>query len=185
MSKTTDLTKSYSGIFGHQVELKNRRGKSVMTIPPVKPKVPPTEKQIAVRERLKLAAAYACNVISDPVLLAPYAAKSRKGLSPYRLAMMDFLRLPYILKIDASGYQGEVGNKIIVTAGDDFKITSVTLKITKPDGTSIEKGACIFSMPTGNYEYTATTQVPVPAGVILLAKVTDTPGNVTELSLTL
>jgi hypothetical protein len=185
MSTNQKLTKSYSGIFGHQVVLKNRRGKSVMTIPPVRPKVEPTEKQVAVRERLKLAVLYAQNVLKDPALLALYAAKSVKGLTPYKLAVNDYLRLPYIHKVDASGYHGNTGDKITVTAGDDFRLDSVTVKISHPDGSLIEEGACVFNMPSGSYDYTTTVQVSALAGVIIIARAKDTPGNVTEHSVTL
>src|ERR1017187_8932993 len=106
MSTNQKLAKSYSGIFGHQVVMKNRNGKSVMTMPYVKPKIPPTIKQIVARERLKLGVAYAKNVLNDPALLELYAAKAAKGLSLYRLALYDYLRLPYIQKGDASGYNG-------------------------------------------------------------------------------
>ena len=95
MSTTRELTKNYSGIFGNQVILKNRRGKSVITIPTIKPATPPSEKQIAVHERLKLANKYARESMQDPVRLAMYTAKARKGLSPYRLAANDYLKKPY------------------------------------------------------------------------------------------
>jgi hypothetical protein len=185
MSTNQDLTKSYSGIFGNQVVLKNRRGKSVMTIPPVKPKLTPTDKQVAARERLKLAVQYGRNVINDPALLAEYAAKARKGLPAYRLAVQDYLRPPYVHQVDASGYHGNPGEKIIVVAGDDFKLESVTVRISRPDGSMVEEGACVFNMPAGNYEYTPTVQVTPVAGTVILARAKDTPGNVTELSVTL
>ena len=35
MSTTNELTKTYSGVFGNQVILKSRKGKSTITIPPV------------------------------------------------------------------------------------------------------------------------------------------------------
>ena len=185
MSTNQKLTKSYSGIFGHQVILKNRRGQSVMTIPPVRPKVSPSSKQVAVRERLKLAVAYGKNAINDPALLALYAAKASKSLPPFRLAVNDFLKPPYIHEIDASGYHGNTGEKIIVAAGDDFRLDSVTVKITGPDGSLIEEGACVFNMPAGNYDFTSTVQVAALTGVVILARAKDTPGNVTELSVTL
>jgi len=186
MSTNQQSIKNYSGIFGNQVVLKNRKGKSVMTLPHVKPKVPPTEKQVAVRERLKLAAVYAHNAMKDPALSAMYAAKSgSKGFAPYRLAVFDYLRPPYIHQVDASGYHGNTGEKITVTAGDDFQLSSVTVKISHPDGSLIEEGACVLNMPASNYEYTATVQVAALTGVVILARAIDTPGNLTELSVTL
>ena len=66
MTKSSDLAKNYSGVFGNQVTLKSRKGKSVITMPSVRPKLVPSEKQIAVRERFKLAANYARNAMKDP-----------------------------------------------------------------------------------------------------------------------
>ncbi|MFZ4564467.1 MAG: hypothetical protein ACOYNU_13890 [Bacteroidales bacterium] len=185
MSTENDLTKTYSGIFGNQVVLKNRRGKSVMTIPPVKPVKEPSEKQKAARRRLSMAAKYANDALLDPALREMYAAKSHKGLPLFRVAVNDFLRRPYVHLIDASGYHGNPGEPISVTAGDDFKLTAVAVKITGSDGVVIESGPCVLVMPTGNYDYVATTAVSNPAGVTITASVRDIPGNLTERSITL
>ena len=185
MSTTRELTKNYSGIFGNQVVLKNRRGKSVMTIPPVKPITPLSEGQIAVRERFKLAAKYARESMQNPDLLEMYTAKSRKGLTPYRLAVNDNLKKPYIHKVDTSCYSGNPGEKVNVTAGDDFKLASVKVRISNPDGTTIEEGDCVMTLPTGNYEYTTTTRVSGLAGITIQALVKDIPGNETTMSVTL
>ena len=142
----------------------------------------PSAKQLAVRERLTLAAQYAAFVRNDPALLARYTAKARKGKSVYRLAANDFLRPPYIHKVDTTRYHGNPGDKIIVMAGDDFKLESVTVNISNPDGTTIEEGACVFTMPTGHYEFIATQQLPVLTGYIVTAKAKGTPGHVTQLS---
>ncbi|MCX6246607.1 MAG: hypothetical protein NTW10_02635 [Bacteroidetes bacterium] len=185
MTTQSELTKNYSGIFGNQVVLKNRRGSSVMTIPPAKPKTAPSDKQLAVRERLRLAAAYAANAMQDPVLHAEYAAKARKGRSAYRLAVIDFLRPPFIIQVDTAGYQGNTGDTITLTAGDDFRLVSVTLKISNPDGTLVEEGDCVINMPSGQYVYTAQEQISSAAGVVIRVRATDLPGNVTEKSVTL
>ena len=182
MSQNEDLIKLYSGIFGHQVILKNRKGKIVMIIPKLKPKVPPSEKQLAQRERLKQGARYANYVLETPALFAEYSAKAGKGQSVYRIALNDFLKPPYIRKIDNSGYHGNIGDRIIVVAGDYFKVTSVTVKIYGEEGKVIEEGACVQRMPTGNYEYIATVQIPEQDCKGILASVTDLPGNVTSFA---
>ena len=185
MSINRKLAKTYSGIFGHQVVLKNRGGKIVMTIVPVRPKLEPTEKQVAIRERLKLAALYGSKVINDPVLSAEYSAKQRKGMTIYRQAMNNFLRMPFISRIDTSDYHGNPGDKIKVTAGDDFKLTSVTVKISGSDGNMIEEGDCALNPPAGAYEYTSTMKHTTLAGTVIRAQAKDLPGNVKELSVTL
>ena len=88
-------------------------------------------------------------------------------------------------QIDASGYRGNQGDKIVVTAIDDFALTEVTVKIADATGALIEEGPCAFNLVTGNYDFTATVSVPVPAGVTITAKATDTPGHSAEYAITL
>ncbi len=187
MSKTTsnDLRKTYSGIFGNQVNLKNRNRQSVMTMPPVKQVKPPTEKQVEVRKQFLLAVAYAKLVMQDPSLLAAYAARARKGMGPYRLAVTDYLNPPFVTKIDASHYHGNAGETIRVTAGDNFTLASVEVKIVAADGSTIEEGVCTFSLPSGNYAYVTTVGAPATAGVTINATALDLPGHTAELSITL
>ena len=186
MSKTTsnDLLKTYSGIFGNKVILKNRNGKIIMTIPVPRKSSKPTEKQSAYRRKFKLASRYATNILKDPEMLEAYRAKVRKGMTPYNVALKDFLKPPYINRIDASGYHGNPGDKISVAAGDDFKLTEVSVQVIGPDSIVIEQGVCILTLPTGNYEYTATTRVADLAGITIIAKARDLPGHIVGLAIT-
>ena len=185
MSKRTNLIKDYSGIFGYQVVLKNRKGKSVMYFPHVRSKTPPTPGQMAVKMRLKLASAYAKNALQNPALAVMYKAKATKSISPYRLAVNDYLRRPYIHKIDSSGFQGNPGDKITVVAGDDFKLDSVSVKILDPDGQTVEEGICTFNLAAAYYEYSATKKLPAIPGSAIIASARDIPGNITQLTITL
>ena len=85
----------------------------------------------------------------------------------------------------ASGYRGIAGDRISVVAGDDFQLAGVTLHIVDADGITIEEGACVVNMATGNYEFTATVALPDVAGATITAKATDTPGHMAELAITL
>ena len=156
-----------------------------MAIPPKRPKTGPTENQVAARRKFLLASRYAKNILQDPDMLAAYTARSRDGLSPYIMAVTDWLNPPFVDQIDASAYQGNPGDRISVVAGDDFQLTGVTLHIVDADGITIEGGACVLNMATGSYEFTATVVVLDVAGVTLLAKATDTPGHSAEVSITL
>jgi hypothetical protein len=185
MAKKYGLTKGYSGIFGQQVILKNRRGQIVMILPHVRPKVKPSEKQVAARERFKLAAVYARNAINDPGLMAMYAAKATKLVPAYQLAVNDFLKQPAIITVDISAYKGNKGNRITVTAINDFMLKSVTLKICDPGGTLIEEGPCVLTLPAGTYDYISTVPVTALKGVIILATAKDMPGNVALRAVTI
>ena len=185
MSTTNELTKNYSGIFGNMILARNRNGKTIMVIPQTKPKKEATENQVNARRRFTLASRYAKNILQDPDKLAAYTAKSRDGLSPYILALTDYLKPPFVDRIDASGYHGNPGDKIGVTAIDDFELTSVTVQIVDADGALIEEGPCAFNLITGNFDFTAAVAVLALAGVTLIAKATDTPGHSAEYSITL
>ncbi len=91
MSTTNDLVKTYSGIFGNQVILKNRGGQTYMTFPTKRPAQKPSENQIAWRRKFQIASFYAVNLLKDPEVLADYRAKVRKGQTAYNLAVRDYL----------------------------------------------------------------------------------------------
>ena len=48
----------------------------------------------------------------------------------------------------------------------------------------IEQGPCVVNPRTGNYDFTATVQVPDLTGVTIIAKAVDHPGHVGELAVT-
>ena len=185
MSTTDDLTKNYSGLLGNILLARNIKGRTIITIPQRSTKREPTENQVTARRKFTLAARYAKNILQDPDMLAAYTARSRPGLSPYILAVTDYLKPPFVDSIDASGYRGNPGDKIGVTAGDDFELSSVGVKIADADGIVIEQGVCSFDLITGNYIYTATVAVSDVAGVTIVAKATDVPGHMANLSVTL
>ena len=187
MSKTTEskLTKSYSGIFGNQVLLKNRKGKSVMTIPPQKIPKPPTEKMIKWRKHFAHASQYATQSLLDPDKLAAYTAKSRDGLAPYVVALTDYLHPPYVDEVEISGYRGNPGDKICVSAYDDFMITGVGVQIFDPAGNMLEEGDCVFNLSSGMYDFTVTVAVQKLRGVTITATARDLPGHTGKLSVTL
>jgi len=182
---SNDLTRNYSGIFGNQVLLKNRRGRSVMIIPPRKQPVEPTENQLRVRNRFKLAAKYATQILQDPGMLAAYTARSRKGRSAYAAAVTDFLKPPFIEEIQAGGYTGQPGERISVVAGDDFAVASVTVQILDAGGSVIEQGACEINPVSANYDYIATVPVAALTGVTIRATVRDFPDHAVEKVLNL
>ena len=187
MSKTTEskLTKSYSGIFGNQVLLKNRRGKSVMTIPPQKTPKPLTEKMDKWRKYFKQAAVYAKDSMQDPEKLAAYTAKARNGMAPHVVALTDYLCPPYVDEVDVSGYRGNPGDKICVAAYDDFRIVSVGVQIADPAGNVLEEGDCVYNISSGRYDFTVTVAVPKLRGVTITATAHDLPAHTGKLSVTL
>jgi hypothetical protein len=185
MSKGNDLTKTYSGMFGNRVVLNEGKRKSKITMPPTRQKPVPTANQVEHYKKMRLSVLYARDAMLDPVLKSMYAAKSRKGLPPYRVAVNDFMKLPVIEQIDATGYQGNPGEIIRVSASDDFKVASVEVEISDSGGKILEKGPCVFTMPYGSYNYRAKTLVSNLPGLVIQATVMDIPGHEGVKSLTL
>jgi hypothetical protein len=185
-TKSNELTRNYSGIFGNQVLLKNQGSRSVMTIPPYRPPKNPSPAQEAVRKRFAEAANYAKNVLADTAMQEAYdQAGEKKGVTAYVAAMTDFLVPPRISGIDTRAYHGVAGDQIAVSAGDDFRLTGVKVTIADPAGTLIEQGDCTLNPLTSQYDYTATVAVNELPGVTITAIATDTPGHTAELTVVL
>lgn len=180
MSKTEELSKSYSGLLGNRVEVKSRRGKAVITIPVVKERPPASDKQTAVRKRLRLACIHARGVLNNPDLLARYLAVAGKRGRVWQLAMADYLRVPFIHHVDVSKFRGNPGDEILITAGDDFQVAEVMVQIRSADNTLLEEGPCAFIMPSGQYRYNTQQSLSGLSGLNLTVKVSDLPGNITE-----
>ena len=186
MSTENDLTKTYSGIFGNQVVLRNRRGKSVMTIPATRPKTVPTERQERVRKNFCDAAVYARNALKIPDRSLAYSAKAKaSGLSAHVVAMTDFLHSPEVREIITRDYEGKPGDLIHVVARDDFKVAKVIVSILDPKGEILEKGICELDPLTSRYDYTVTVLTEPLKGVVITAEAFDYPDHMGMLSVTL
>ena len=185
MKTSEELTKTYSGVFGNQVLFKSRKGQSRITIPPEKTSKAPTQKQLDHRILFAASHEYARSAMQDPAMRAAYAEKATKSLPPYKVAANDYLKPPRVRQIDASGYDGNPGEMIFISAIDNFRVVAVNVKIVDPTGTQIEKGECVYSLPTARYVYTASVYVPDLAGVTIIAEATDTPGHKGVLMITL
>ena len=147
---------------------------------------PPSPKQIQQQEKFARAAAYARNALLDPTLKADYTAeaKKRQNVSPYNMAMTDYLRPPVITKVDTSNYTGDAsGEKIIIEAGDAFKITTMKVKITTANSSPLEEGNA--TLVNGKWQYTTTTANATLTGTKITLTATDRPSNTTKKEITL
>jgi len=61
---------------------------------------------------------------------------------------------------------------------DDFKVVSVSVLITNPEGTIIESGFAVLLDNGLDWEYTATVVNPTYLGDKIRVQVADLPGNV-------
>lgn len=136
---------------------------------------PPSAAQVAVREQFRAAAAYAKAVLADPVLRSHYEAANNKGLSLFAFVMGDFLKPPVVSAIDAAGYHGRVGDRIKVSARDDFEVVTVNVMIRDATGAVLEQG--LAAPGDGGWAYAATVAVPIGTTVTIEAVAKDRPGH--------
>ncbi|HNY01125.1 MAG TPA: hypothetical protein PKG48_00990 [Bacteroidales bacterium] len=187
MSSTTEnfLTKTYRGKFGKQMVFRNRGDVSILAKPPRKTKKVPTAAQLEIRRKFKLAARWAKEAMQDPDKFALYSAKASGMMTPYVVAMSDYLKPPVVHRIDPEDYQGSAGDRILVIASDYTRITGLTLKISDAAGNVIEEGPCEEASNLDHWAYTATQDVSSLSGLVISATATDVPGHTGTLSKTL
>lgn len=184
-TKNNVIVKGASGKFGRQIVFSQRAGKTIMSKPPLRT-APPTTKQKDQQAKFARAAAYAKNALLDPTLKEAYTteAKKRQDVSPYNMAMTDYLRPPQITHVDYSAYTGDAsGEKIFIEAADAFKITTLKVKITAANSSTLEEGNA--TMVNGKWQYTTTATNTTLTGSKITLTATDRPGNTTTKEITL
>ena len=184
-SKANYAITGLSGKVGKIFVYRQRGGETIVATPPVRT-APPTPKQIQQQTKFAQAAAYARNALLDPTLKEAYTteAKKRRNVSPYNMAMTDFLRPPQITKVDHSAYTGDTSDqKIIIEVADAFKVVSVKVKITAANNSTLEEGSA--TLVKGKWEYTTTANNATLTGSKITLTATDRPGNTTTKEITL
>ena len=159
-SKSNYAITGLSGKVGKVFVFRQRGGETIVATPPVR------------------ASAYAKNALQDPSLKEDYTAeaKKRRNVSAYNMAMTDYLRAPKIAHIDHSGYTGSAtGEKIVIEAGDAFKVVAVKVRIEDHDATLVEEGSA--TLVQGKWVYTTTVTNPSLTGDKIIVTATDRPGN--------
>ena len=184
-SRNNVITKNFSGKLGKQIVFRNCEGVTVMAAVPKPTTNPPTEGQLAFRHTFLKATIYAKAMLANPLMKAKYAVKATKRRSVYNVALADYIKPPVVDNIDAAGYAGAIGDKILVDASDSFEVKKVHVAITDNDGTVIEEGNCIQDTMNLFWAYTTTVAHPVITGLTVTATATDNPGHTGEKELVL
>lgn len=155
-------------------------GVLVMSNRPKKPEVP-TAHQVATGQRFTLGTYYAKAQMKIPAAKAEYeAAVSDKLQSAYAVAVADYLKGPEVPAIDASSYNGAVGDTIVITAIDNFKVTEVTVEIRNVLDQVIETGAAVIdSENPALWIYVTTVANATVAGTKVVVRAKDKPKNLT------
>lgn len=182
------VTDGFSGKLGDSLLFRQVNGRSTFGLVPQRTKKQPTAKQQAVRNRFKIAAAYAAAEMSDAASRALYedaAARKGNGINAHTLALTDFLKPPVVSLVDTRLYNGTVGSKITVHAQDELEVKTLTVTVLNADGTVVETGAAVARPGGLIWDYTATVvKADVATGKVRVVT-TDRPGNTstTEQSL--
>jgi hypothetical protein len=165
-----------SGMIGKQVVVKTRDGKQYLSGPPTyKRHRVLTPNQQAWAEKFKEYAAYAKYASNDPELRPGYLAARKNGESAYLVAFRDARYPPEVTKISVQGYNGRVGDVIVVQATDDFKVNSVWVFIYSATGVLIEDG--IAESDGMLWMYRVTRANENINGCRIVAKAYDLPRN--------
>ncbi|MBO9571044.1 MAG: hypothetical protein J7497_02375 [Chitinophagaceae bacterium] len=185
-NKNNEYADGFSGKIGRNLVF--RQGKGDQTIIARKPRKslnPPHESRLETQRAFQRGALYANQVNANPEKKAMYAAAAKGMQTAFNLAMRDAIKPPKVSKIDASLYNGQVGDPLIIVALDDFKVESVVVSIHAPNGDLIEEGNAIVPELSIDWVYTVTTANAQLAGCKITAVATDIPGNKGSLEITL
>ena len=171
--------KGASGMLGDVVVYRQQRGELVMANRPTKRSVLTPSQELA-KSKFMRAVLYAKKQVADPVTKAAYQpGPNSRYTSAYAAAVADYLKVPEIQDVNTLGYQGVVGNEIVVRATDNFKVVSVHVAVFTTDGSLLEQGDALLNDDTiDEFIFKATVANAQLAGTKLLVTVRDKPGNI-------
>jgi hypothetical protein len=140
----------------------------------------PSESQVKQRKRFQQAVLYGKGAIGNPETGELYKkAAAKQNRQAFNVAVADYFNAPDIDAIDVSEYTGNVGDKISISASDDFMVKAVKVSIINSDGSLVEEGDATHI--AGNlWEYIATQQNDNIEGDKIVVSASDLPGNITD-----
>ncbi len=181
-SKFNVLTHGLSGLVGDMIVFRQRANKTIVCGKPRPSSKAPTASSLAIRERFKRASQYATSAMANAILKAEYLLTAKLGQSAFNKAFSDYQKAPEIYQdIDLETYTGVIGETIVVSAMDDFRVVGVHVKVAAAGGTTIEQGQAVQSPNGLDWVYTFTAENSEVAGSKLIITATDLPGNTTVL----
>ncbi|RPE13074.1 hypothetical protein EGT74_05940 [Chitinophaga lutea] len=169
-SISNNITHGASGTLG-DVVFRRMHGKIVLCKRPRPSSKPPSNEQLALRGRFRMAQQYAGRAIKTPSLRAVYASKAKKtGRTVYHLALQDASVAPAIFRLIT-------GPRIRIYARDNFRVQAVSIVIVTASGSIWEEGAAV--QQANRFEWTYTLKKLPQADCTLHIVATDLPGNTT------
>jgi hypothetical protein len=185
INRRNDVTEGLSGKFGRQICFRQVGDTTEVYRRPGKRTTPSTPAQQAIHNQFLNALYYARTVIADPVKKAIYRDKVKGRRSAFSLAVADYFKAPEVKFINASHYNGLLGDVIKIQAVDNFKVVSVKVEITDGSGAVLEQGEATPLPGNIEWEYKATVPNRFIQRSQIKATATDVPGNTGALFITL
>jgi hypothetical protein len=184
------ITGKFRGSLGKQLVFREWEGKTVVAKSPKGRTGGPSAAQAETQEKFQAASRYAIAVTkgSDQSLAQAYALALRPRQNVYSRALEDFMSPPVVKFINNRGYTGAPGDKIVIRATDDYRVTKVLVEIFTADGTLLETGNAEQNINGIDWTYTAKATHPAGtglAGTKIRAIAFDVPDNEGTLELTL
>jgi hypothetical protein len=173
--KNNAITTGLSGKYGGQLVFRQVGDKTFVVKKPGPRTKPASPAQQANENRFRLAVIYAKAAMADPAMKSIYEA-GRGRRSAFRVAISDFRNAPRITAVNAGGYTGSSGEKILITAVDDFKVVAVSVAIYN-DGLLVEEGPAIAAAGGLGWVYTTQMSNEMLPGSSLIVTAKDYPGN--------
>ena len=173
------ILRGLSGELGRQLRIRTGpiSGRTnVSAIPEFVTKRKDSPAQLAQRQAMREASAYAEFNKENPIYIAKARGKQRQ---PKNVAMADWLHPPQILEIDLGRWRGCAGDVIRILAVDDVQVAGVRVEIADEAGALLETGPAVLAV-SQRWEYTLQGSHSGPLTVTVYAS--DLPGHVTHES---
>ncbi|WP_440135613.1 hypothetical protein, partial [Chitinophaga sancti] len=168
--KDSVLFQLVRGSLGNEITIYERNGQIIMAKKRSPSNKKPTQKQLEARYKMKIAAAYAKEILKDPELKAYYKSLTGPGQNAYNMAVKDAYNAPEIQDIRLEDAQ------VVVRAKNEFRVAEVEVKVLDKEGEIVERGRAVLGRNGIDWYYQVNT-VPPQGKVIVVA--VDLPGNET------
>jgi hypothetical protein len=180
------ITGKFKGTLGKQLVFRQWEGKTIVAKSPKPRTGDPSDAQAETQDKFQVASRYAKAITTnaDQSMAQAYANALRPRQNIYSRAVEDFMSSPVVKLIDARSYQGNVGDKIVIRAVDDFRVTQVRVEIYAANGSLLEAGNATQNVNGIDWTYAASRANNPRAGTRINAIATDVPGNEGMLEVT-
>ena len=178
--KKNIVTEGLSGKLGNNIVFRQRGGKTIVGVKPVKTNREPSEAQKEHHRKFRAASQYGRQALRDDTLRADYERQAKNGQNAYNVAIADYLNLPHIAEVDLNAYTGARGHQVVMKITDDYLVADVQVAIYSKSGTLLEQGTAELHDNGMDWVYTTQKANAQPSGSKLVVRASDLPGNTTE-----